>query len=273
MHTRLFLIAALLSSAACSSPDEVENEVGVDREATSGQAATPSPQAEPVEFVDNTGEGVTERMFSYSWPAEVSAIEPLATSLAAERDKALAEQKEDYQAALAESPEDCQACRTRSAETEWKVVANLPRFLSLNAAFSDYTGGAHGNHGTRSVIWDREAGQRLDPTAMFRSPSALYGAISRRYCAALNVEREKRRGEPVDPSDEFFGGCPAIDELSVLLGSSNGRTFDRIGLIADPYVAGAYAEGSYEITLPIDAAIIDAAKPEYASAFSLGTRK
>ncbi|GMM93284.1 DUF4163 domain-containing protein [Qipengyuania sp. MTN3-11] len=273
MPRSLFLIAALLSSTACSSADEIENEVGVERSQASAPDGAEAEAAEAVAFVDNTGEGVAERMFAYSWPAEVSAIEPLAAELAAERDKALAEQKAEYEAAQADSPEDCDPCRTRSAETEWQVVADLPRFLSLSAGFSVYTGGAHGNYGTRSLVWDREAGQRLAATDLFRSPGGLYGAISRRYCAALNAEREERRGEPVDPDDEYFGDCPGIDELTVLPGSSNGRTFDRIGVIADPYVAGSYAEGSYEVTLPVDTAVIDAVKPEYVDAFSLGARK
>jgi CRP-like cAMP-binding protein len=59
-------------------------------------------------------------------------------------------------------------------------------------------------------------------------------------------------------------------ELTLLLGSSNGRTFDRIGLIADPYVAGSYAEGPYDVTVPITQAVLDAVKPAYKEAFSLG---
>ena len=272
MRAPLFLIPVLLSSAACSSPDEMVREVGVE-ESGSGEAAQAEPTAEPEAFVDNSGEGVGERMFAYSWPAEVSAIPPLAERLAAERDRALAEQKSEYAAAQEESPDDCPGCGTRSSEVEWKVVADLPRFLSLSADISSYTGGAHGNYGTTALVWDREAEQRLKPVDFFRSPTALQGAISQRYCALLNEERERRRGAPVDPNDSYFGDCPGIEELSVLLGSSNGRTFDRIGFIADPYVAGSYAEGAYEVTLPVDTAVIDAVKPEFAKAFSLGSRK
>ena len=44
---------------------------------------------------------------------------------------------------------------------------------------------------------------------------------------------------------------------------------DRIGLIADPYVAGSYAEGAYEVTLPVTRAIIGTVKPEYRGAFAV----
>ena len=271
MRYTLFLIATLLSSTGCSSAEEVERDVGVERSTASEPDSPAAPQK--VEFTDNSGDGVGDRMFAYSWPAEVSAIEPLAAELAAERDRALAEQKEEYALAQTDSPEDCDSCRTRSSEVAWKVVADLPRWLSLSAEISGYTGGAHGSFGTASLIWDRETARRLAPVDLFRSPTALYGAISRRFCAALDKERAERRGEPVDPSDEFFGGCPGIDELTVLIGSSNGQTFNRMGLIADPYVAGPWAEGTFEIDLAVDTAIIDAVKPEYASSFSLGPRK
>ena len=62
---------------------------------------------------------------------------------------------------------------------------------------------------------------------------------------------------------------PGLDEASILIGSSNGRTFDRISVYFGPYVAGAYAEGDYELDFDVTASVIDAVKPEYADAFSV----
>ena len=67
----------------------------------------------------------------------------------------------------------------------------------------------------------------------------------------------------------MFGKCPKISELTELLGSSNRQRFDRIGLIADPYVAGSYAEGTYETTLPVTAAILRIVKPGYRAVFAV----
>jgi hypothetical protein len=36
---------------------------------------------------------------------------------------------------------------------------------------------------------------------------------------------------------------------------------------ADPYVAGPYAEGDYDISLPVTAEVIAALKPAYRSSF------
>ncbi len=66
-----------------------------------------------------------------------------------------------------------------------------------------------------------------------------------------------------------MNSCPSIKELTLLLGSTNGRAIDRIGLIADPYVAGSYAEGTYEVTLPVTPAILKTVKPAYRSAFAV----
>ena len=54
----------------------------------------------------------------------------------------------------------------------------------------------------------------------------------------------------------------------MILGSSNGKAFDRIGILVAPYEAGPYAEGDYEITLPVTDAVIAAVKPEYRPSFA-----
>ena len=67
----------------------------------------------------------------------------------------------------------------------------------------------------------------------------------------------------------MFDDCPGIDEATVLVGSSNGESFDRIGIYFGPYVAGAYAEGDYELNFSVTPAVLDAVKPEFANAFSV----
>ena len=98
----------------------------------------------------------------------------------------------------------------------------------------------------------------------------LEQALGSRLCDALNREREERRGLAVQPDgDDIFDKCPGIDEATVLVGSSNGQGFDRIGIYFGPYVAGAYAEGAYELDFNVTASVLDAVKPQYAEAFSV----
>ena len=259
----LALVIGLLL-AACSSPEEVfEQADGVSAEKVS-EAAKP----EAVTFEDNAEQDGGNRNFSYAWPAEVSAIPALAESFAAERDATLAEQKSDFQGALAEFPgEDCVSCKSLDFSKDWQVVTNLPRFLSLSATISLYTGGAHGNSGFEALVWDREVEAGYDPKAMFTSEAALQDALGVAWCKALKAEKVAKMGADAD-NDTLFP-CPPIADLTLLLGSSDKKAFNRVGLIAAPYVAGSYAEGPYEVTLPVTQAVLQAVKPEYREAFAL----
>lgn len=262
-------LAALL--AGCSSPEEVAKGTGVAAQASASAAPATATAAAPgaVAFTDNQGKDDEAREFSYSWPAEVSAVPALVTHLTAERDKLLAEQKAEWEEAKREfAGEGCVSCTNRSSEKGWEVVADLPRFLSLSASFYVYSGGAHGNGAFDALVWDREAQAFFDPKALFRSEAALQDALGEAWCKALKAERMKRLGE--DYYEDGIFTCPAIADLTVLAGSSDKRRFNRIGLLAAPYVAGAYAEGSYEVTLPVTPKVLAAVKPDYKAAFALG---
>lgn len=267
---RTGVMLAALALAACSSPEEVAKDAGVAAEASASAApADTAPAPGPVAFTDNQGKDDAAREFSYSWPAEVSAVPALAAHLTTERDQLLAEQKAEWEEAKREfAGEDCVSCINRSFEKGWEVVADLPRFLSLSATFYVYTGGAHGNGAFDALVWDREGQAFFDPKALFRSEAALQDALGETWCKALKAERMKRLGE--DYYEDSIFTCPAIADLTVLVGSSDKRRFNRIGLLAAPYVAGAYAEGSYEVTLPVTPKVLAAVKPDYKAAFALG---
>ena len=270
------MLAALLL-AACSSPEDIAANAGVSAP-VAPPAAPPAAPAPPVptpgkaEFTDNeeiaAEPGEASRRFGYSWPAEVSVIPALAATFAAERDRLLAEQKADFKGALADfAGESCGGCKMREFQKGWEVVADLPRFLSLSSSSYEYAGGAHGNHWPGALVWDREANKALDPKAMFRSEAALQEALGAPWCKALAAEKRKRLGE--DYADDGFFPCPPVKDLAVLVGSADSKAFDRVGLIAAPYVAGSYAEGEYEVTLPVTPAVLAAVKPEYKAAFAL----
>jgi hypothetical protein len=263
----LLLGAALV---ACSSPEEIAaKSATATAEAPPTLPAPPAPAPEKVTFEDSAKNGEGTRDFAYSWPAEVSAIPELAARLTDDRDKLLAEQKADWEESLREfSDSDCTSCLNRDYAMGWDVVANLPRFLSLSGAWNAYSGGAHGNYAWEALVWDREAERGFDPKAMFTSPAALQDALGDAWCKALKVERVKKGMAP-DEDDGIFP-CPPIADLTVLVGSSDGKSFNRIGLIAAPYVAGSYAEGAYEVTLPVSPKVLAAVKPGYRAAFMLG---
>jgi len=255
--------AAIMLAAACT--DDVTEQTAAQNEEPAEAAAPVAEEA--VNFENNELRGEYSREFAYNWPAAVTAVPELVARFSVERDKALAEQRQDFEDALREfAGEDCIGCINRSYSKEWSVVTDLPRFLSLSAMIYMYAGGAHGNGAYDALVWDREAGKVLQVEDFFTSEAVMQEALGARWCAALKKLKIKRLGE--EYADDTFFACPDVVQLNVLLGSAGKKAFDRVGLIAAPYVAGSYAEGSYEVTLPVTAAVIAAVKPEYRAYFA-----
>ncbi|MEM6909247.1 MAG: DUF4163 domain-containing protein [Pseudomonadota bacterium] len=266
--------------AACSSPEQLSEAVGVDpakANAGAGETAQEALErrlavgAKATEFKDEEKSGEVTRDFSYGWPAQVSAVSALAEIMAARRDNLLAKQKAEWKQSLAEfAGMDCVTCVTRSYSKGWKVAADTPRFLALRASIATYSGGAHGNSFFDSLVWDREAEQALAPIELFSSEAALDEALRNAYCAGLQAERMERISPGLVRGTDPLESCPSLGELVLVLSSSTGSKLDQLDLLAAPYIAGSYAEGAYEVALPVTDAILAAVKPEYRAAFALG---
>lgn len=264
MPAREVMMILAMAQAACSPPEgsgQGKNHEGQHPDASAVASASTTKNV----AVSEENEVYS---FSYSFPAAAAVIPGLAAVLNS-RSRAAKEQlvdlaQEERQVAKGAG----YAYHPHSYAEEWKLVSDLPGWISLKGEFSTYQGGAHGNYGVTSLVWDTRHSQALAGIDLFLSPASLDAALGKPFCAELNRQREVRRGMPVDPaSTDIFDTCPGVSELTVIPASSNGKTFDRIDLYAGPYVAGPYAEGSYEVTLPVDAQILGAVKPEYQGPF------
>ncbi|HET9510155.1 MAG TPA: DUF4163 domain-containing protein [Sphingomonas sp.] len=274
---RIMMASGLtLALAACGGGNTDTTGTTSVANATSPAAAVPvSPSPVPTAAPTPAAKASVTKVetkdydFAYSYPAEAAAIPALAASLDDDRAEVRAAVAKDAAAFRREMAEGDFPFRKYDSQVEWKRVANTPRFLSLSAETYDYTGGAHGSPGFRSLLWDRQAQGQLDVVDIFTSEAAIQSAIGAAFCDALDVQRAKRRGAPVVRGNgDSFNDCPKVSETTLILGSTNGRTFDRIGLLVGPYVAGAYAEGSYDLTLPVTPALLRAVKPQYRDAFA-----
>lgn len=149
---------------------------------------------------------------------------------------------------------------------EWSLGADTSKLLSLSSLQSEYTGGAHGNASYGSVLWDKALKRLIAPTALF-APGAD-AAMDKALCDALIAEKQARLGADYTPPSADTWTCPKWRDTpfelaaSTAAGKAGGLTF----LIA-PYVAGAYAEGTYEPTVPL-AAFRAFLKPAYADEFA-----
>jgi hypothetical protein len=247
-----------------------------DPKPTASATVTPTPTAtaSAVAVASSNGarsvsEETDDFLFEYSYPKEAGRIPELSALLDRRLEKTRADLAVESAAARNEARDDGFPYNKHSTTIAWKVISDLPDWLSLSGEVSSYSGGAHGNYGYDSLVWDKRGKRAFEAIQLFQSPAALDAALGSRLCQALDKERAKRRGEPVpkDSSDEF-DQCVGVKEATVLVGSRSRRKFDRVGVQIGPYVAGPYAEGSYEFTFPVDGKILAAVKPEFREAFA-----
>ena len=269
---RLFAPLLLLSAlGACDKAKDASPEASpsasvsaVPSAAASAPVAAPSGTAREVKIAN---ELIT---FEYAYPAVAATIPALKALLDAD----IADRKAGLEAEARTGRKDAKEggfmFRPFGYWIDWKVVTDLPGWLSLSTEVDTFSGGAHPNHGFDAMLWDKAAGQRRKPADLFVSAKQLSGAIRDEFCRQIDKQRAEKRGEPVDRnSDELFNDCVDPLDSTIILGSSNRQTFDRIGVLVAPYEAGAYAEGSYEATLPVTPAVLALVRPEFRSSFAV----
>jgi len=208
--------------------------------------------------------------FDYSYPAAASAIAGLRASLDADLARRLAVLQKDAREGQAEAKAGGFPFNKYYWSQSWRVVTDLPGWLSLSAAYGNYTGGAHGMSWSGAMLWDRKANRARNPLDLFAGKAALAAAIRAPFCAALDRQRAEKRGEPVRRgSGDDFDRCIDPTEQTVILGSRGHKAFDRIGILVAPYSAGPYAEGAYEVTVPVTPAVIAAVRPAFRGSFAV----
>ena len=267
MRSPLLCLAALVLLAGCKR--DAPPAPAPSASASTAALATPSPPPTPLPEARSVSEHDALYEFDYAYPVQAAVIPALRKllddDLAAQR-RQLAEEARGERAAIRGAGFDY---HPSSQSIDWKVVTDLPAWLSLSTIVGSYTGGAHPNYYYDTLLWDKRAGQRRSPLSLFSSKEALSRTVRKDFCAALDRERIKRRGERPEAGGLFWDCIDPVGQ-TVILGSSNGRVFDRLGFLIAPYEAGAYAEGSYEVTLPVTPAVLALVKREFRSSFQAG---
>ena len=103
---------------------------------------------------------------------------------------------------------------------------------------------------------------------MFEKPLSFLSEIEPAYCEELNRMREIRRGAPVDPtSQDTFHTCPPLGKQT-LAAISNGGKITGFKIYLPDNAAGAHAEGSHKVKIPVTDTIIEKARPPYKMIYS-----
>lgn len=203
--------------------------------------------------------------FEYSWPEAISPDQQLVARLRDDLSKTYDEALKTARENKADMEKFGGSFNQNSFLRVWTLEGQTPRLFSLVSSTDTFTGGAHPNHTTSALLWDRSSHTEIPLAQLFQSAEAFEGALRPQYCKLLDAERLKRRqGEVLDGD---FSKCPDFSDLTIVPAGSGNGPFRTIQLIADPYVAGPYSEGSYEIDVPVPAALVSALKPEFRGDF------
>ena len=169
------ILFLLLSTGCVPEKDEAKAPEATATASTAAPVATATATA-PAQ-ARKTEERTASFEFDYSYPAEAAAIPALAAELEAD----LAKQRRELAAAAREgrvaAQENGFPFNPYSYSAGWSVVTDLPGWLSLSAGASTYTGGAHPNHWSQALLWDKAAGKSRVATDLFVSKAALAAAI------------------------------------------------------------------------------------------------
>lgn len=218
-------------------------------------------------FLDSIPGDEATSGFVYVIPPAASAIPDLAALLEGER----ATLEADYDQARAEYAASAPGAALLDAFSlikRWETMGERGRLLSLLASAYVFEGGAHGNSDYFSLLWDTVRGEAIPITALFADRYAALAHLDREFCARLRAMQAERFADMAieEPWDE----CPLLHEMAIAPASaSDGGPFSAFKALVPPYVAGPYAMGSFEIDLPVDAALIVMLRPEYREAFAV----
>lgn len=258
------ILIACIAVSACNAAAPANDAAN----ATSLATAAPAAPAKP--YADEGSDPLLS--WSLSYPADVAAIpalaDPIRAEFAKQKVKALADAKEQ-QSLMAKDGFEMSAYEQNEA---YDVVGKTPALLSVQGDWMTFSGGAHPMHGTSAILWDYAAGKKIAIGDLVEGGATAFEKLfAPAYCKALDAERkEKREGEDLntDASDPF-NQCPKFAELSIIpMGSATGGPMTKFLFHADPYVAGPYVEGDYDVELPVTSAFIAALKPAYRASFT-----
>jgi hypothetical protein len=230
-------------------------------------AAPPAARPFKTEYKSEAAE------FAYGWPAEVSVVPQLVGHFRADMRK--------QRAAIISGGKEFAAWRKKEGltvvvpyqhQTSITTAGQSRRLLSLRIDTWEFTGGAHGNGGTDELLWDRSTGKEIEFQSLFAPAARWLLPLRASYCRALEEERRSRRGGDgkLGGSIPEFDACPRFSDLAVIpTDDDHDGRFERLDLVASPYVAGPYVEGEYDIGISVSAQLIAAMKSEYRPSFEV----
>jgi hypothetical protein len=262
---RRTLIAASLVLAACSNPQEQDARKPPEPAARPSPSPAAAAQAASARLVEEKDELVE---FTYGWSAEAAAVPEIVARFEADLAEQRAESRKMAQEDRA-AREDGTSFHGHYFSKSWGTAGRTPQLLSLVADIGTFTGGAHGNAVFEGLIWDKATRRAIEPSDLFADPAAAWRLVQPVYCRALDTQRAEKRQESLPlQGDGWMVECPTLaDQVVAPVDVDGDGRFERLRVLLAPYNAGPYAEGSYEVDVPVTEAIKALVKGDYAGNF------
>ncbi len=246
---RALLLTAALAAGLSACNRDREPAPG-EAPAAPGQTATvtPADAAAPMGFEQKTPYADVR----LTLPDAIKRQTDLHARVYAEEVRGLRQFVEGAQGELTEAGADTDRPKFEKTVT---VTAALEtgKLVSLKRVDFDYSGGAHPNTLSSGILWDKALKRRLGLADLFRGNADLT-VLDQALCAAINAAK---RARVPDSAAVTLGGrpgsaCPRAADTAFVLapGTVNGKAAGLIFYIG-AYQVGPYAEGGYEIALPV----------------------
>jgi hypothetical protein len=215
-----------------------------------GEAAvvTPADAAAPMSFESKTPWADVH----LTLPDAIKPQTDLHARLYAEEVRLLRQFTEGAQGELTEAGADTDRSKYQKIITV-TAAAETGKLFSLKRVDYDNSGGAHPNTLAGGILWDKALKRRIGLTDLMTKGADLT-ALDQALCSAINAARRAR--VPTSASITLGGrpgaSCPRAADTAFVLapGTLPGRAAGLVFLIG-PYQVGSYAEGGYEIAIPV----------------------
>jgi hypothetical protein len=171
------------------------------------------------------------------------------------------------------TPESFTEGRRYSFERSYMQRSAIGRYVSIERGDYLYSGGAHPNSDTNTILWDASGKKRISIRPFFNE-SALGGPtltrLAKEIRAVLTIEKKDRGADDIDPETdtELANVKPDLTKMGAVALVPSTDPAKSAGLIFyfSPYAVGSYAEGPYSAYVPWTA-FKDDLSPEGAALF------
>jgi hypothetical protein len=257
------LLVAIAGVSACKRKEKPAAPQPPAPAASSAPVEVPASSAAPLSYQEKGGHAeVTLKL-----PEGLASEPDLHARLYAEGVRDLKQFAEGSSEETEEIQAQGESAMPYAREIDWSVAGETGKLMSLRKVAYESAGGAHPNTVYSALLWDRAIKKPVKPAALFKKGTD-FSKLDRTLCDAARAAKKKKLGKDYQADSADTWTCPKWQDTAFVLtpstvaGKAGGLTF-----LLSPYEIGSYAEGPYDITVPLSA-FAGALSPAYADEFA-----